>query len=223
MDIIARTWWNRENRPYDLAELKMDALVHLVGLAIALTIGSLLIYIAIGPSPRISPLHTGLYVGSLIAVLSISMVFNQLPSSHLKMHFARLDQASIFLFIAGSYTPFLGLISKTAIGSSMMVAVWGLAAAGIALKLFVPDRFGRIAIILYLAIGWSGLAVLRELSRHVPDTVLLLLVAGGLVYSIGIIFHLWESLRFQNAIWHLAVVVGASLHLWAISVTMLTR
>lgn len=220
MDIVARTWWNRENRPYDLAELRLDALVHLVGLVIAITMGSLLLYAAAGPSPRFGPLQVGLYVGSLIAVLSISLVFNQLPSTRLKMHFARLDQASIFLFMAGSYTPFLALLSGTALGSSMMFAVWGTAVTGIALKLFAPHRFGRVAIFLYLAIGWSGLVVFHDLARHVPDTALLLLVGGGVAYSVGIIFHLWEGLRFQNALWHLAVVTGASLHLWAVTETM---
>lgn len=223
MDKTTRTWWNRENRPYDVVELKVDAAVHLLGLAVALLMGALLIYLASASEPKINILHLALYVGSLLALLSISMVFNQWPPTPFKMHLARLDQASIFLFMAGSYTPFLALLTGTPKGPLMMTVVWGAAVTGIALKLLAPHRFGRIAIALYLAIGWSGLVVFRDLARHVPDNTLLLLLAGGIVYSLGIVFHLWERLRFQNALWHVAVVIGASLHLWAVLEMLIRR
>jgi hemolysin III len=216
MSTATRTWWNRENRPFDPLELKVDAAVHFVGLLIALLMGTSLVYLAATSTSRVDIAHICLYVGSLIILLSISMVFNQWPPTPLKMHLARLDQASIFLFLAGSYTPFLALLEGTSKGPLMMAMVWGAAVIGIALKLLVPHRFGRIAILLYLAIGWSGLLVFRDLARHVPEDALLLLLAGGIVYSLGIIFHLWERLRFQNAIWHISVVIGASLHLWAV-------
>jgi hemolysin III len=98
----------------------------------------------------------------------------------------------------------------------MMIFVWGASLTGIALKLIVPERFGRLAIMLYLAIGWSGVLIFQNLAVSLPTSALWLLVAGGVVYSVGIIFHLWERLHFQNALWHGFVVVGASLHLGAI-------
>lgn len=223
MHTATRNWWNRENRPYDLTELRADAIVHLFGLVISIAMGALLFRFAMSEPSRFNTWHIGLYVGSLIAVLTISMVFNQWPSTPFKMHLARLDQASIFLFMAGTYTPFLALLTKTPAGSTMMTIVWGVAVLGIALKLLVPHRFGRIAIALYLAIGWSGLIVFRDLALYVPDNALSLLFAGGLSYTLGIIFHLWERLRFQNALWHLAVVIGASLHLWAVLETVIRK
>ncbi|MET3900484.1 hemolysin III [Devosia sp. UYZn731] len=223
MSTTTRTWWNRENRPYDPVELKVDAAVHLLGLTIALLMGAILIYLALISRSPINPAHLSLYVGSLLAVLSISMVFNQWPPTPFKMHLARLDQASIFLFMAGSYTPFLALLTGTPKGPLMMTIVWGAAVIGIALKLIAPHRFGRIAIVLYLGIGWSGLIVFRDLARHVTDNTLFLLLAGGIVYSLGIIFHLWEKLRFQNALWHVTVVAGASLHLLAVMEILLHR
>jgi hemolysin III len=216
MTTATRTWWNRENRPYDAVELKVDAAVHLLGLTIALFMGAYLIYLAPTSHSAITIAHMSLYVGSLLVVLSVSLVFNQWPPTPFKKHLARLDQASIFLFMASSYTPFLALLNGTTTGPLIMTVVWGSAVIGIALKLLAPHRFARVAIALHLGIGWSGLVVFGDLARHVPDNTLLLLVAGGAAYSLGVIFHLWEGLRFQNAVWHVAVVAGASLHLWAV-------
>ena len=98
----------------------------------------------------------------------------------------------------------------------MMVLVWSASIVGIALKLIVPERFGRLAILLYLGIGWSGVLVFQQLATTLPPVTICLLIAGGIVYSIGIVFHLWERLRFQTALWHGSVVIAAMLHLAAI-------
>lgn len=93
--------------------------------------------------------------------------------------------------------------------------VWGAAIVGIALKLIIPQHFGRLAILLYVGIGYSGVLVFQTLSETLPGSTLGLLIAGGLTYSAGIVFHLWERLRFHSALWHSFVVTGASLHLLA--------
>jgi hemolysin III len=129
---------------------------------------------------------------------------------------ARLDQAAIFLLIAGTYTPVLATLSATPMGSLMLILVWGASLVGIALKLFVPQHFGRLAILLYAAIGWSGVTVFSDLAETLPQSALWLLLAGGLAYTFGIIFHVMDKLRFHNVLWHCCVVAGASLHLWAI-------
>jgi hemolysin III len=157
-----------------------------------------------------------LYLSSLLAVLGISLAFNLWPRTPVKRALARLDQAAIFLLIAGTYTPFLAIVGGTPIGNLMTVLIWGAALIGIALKLIVPHRFGRLAIFLYLGIGWSGVFVFQTLASSLPPTTIWLIVAGGITYSLGIIFHLWERLHFQNVVWHIFVVLGASLHLWAI-------
>ena len=133
----------------------------------------------------------------------------------MKQALARLDQAAIFLFIAGTYTPFLAVMGNTPAADLMTVLVWGAAIVGIALKLIVPERFGRMAIVLYLGIGWSGVLVFQTLAAILPPTTLWLILAGGIAYSAGIVFHLWDRLKFQNVLWHIFVVTGASLHLFA--------
>lgn len=214
--VVTYSWWSREQRPYSPAEMIADAAVHVFGLAIAIVAGSLLLALTLlHTAPEAFPALL-VYVATLILVLGVSLAYNLWPVSPLKQHLARLDQAAIFLFIAGSYTPFLAVIGGTPMGAIMTSFVWGASLIGVALKLIVPQRFGRMAIALYLAIGWSGVLVFQSLAQTLPNSTLWLLLAGGVTYSAGIIFHLWEKLRFQNALWHVFVVAGASLHLLAV-------
>ena len=220
---LPRSWWTR-GRPYTLAEMIADGVVHGIGLLVAVALGSTLL--AIGgfeTAPQEFPALL-VYVVSLLVALSASLAFNLCPIfSPAKRALARLDQAAIFLFIAGTYTPFLAMIGGTPAGLLLTILVWGAALVGIALKLIVPHRFGRGALVLYLGIGWSGVLVFQTIGTVLPPTTLWLVVAGGLTYSAGLVFHLWEKLHFQNALWHSFVVIGASLHLWAIFDLMVLR
>ena len=207
---------NLDRRAYSLAETIVDAAVHIVGLVVAIAAGSILLTLALLGTAQDEFPSLVVYVATLIVVLGISLAYNLSPASPLKHYLARLDQAAIFLFIAGSYTPFLAVLGGTSAGIVMMCLVWGASLIGVALKLIVPERFGRIAIALYLAIGWSGILVFQSLGQALPSSTLWLLLAGGITYSAGIIFHVWERLHFQNALWHVFVVAGASLHLWAV-------
>ena len=210
------SWWSREQRPFTIAEKVVDGIVHVLGLIVAIAAGSVLLAFAIlETAPEAAP-ALAVYVGSLVAVLGVSLAYNMWPISPIKMWLARFDQAAIFLFIAGTYTPFLAVLGGTTAGLLMTSFVWGASLIGVALKLIVPQRFGRLAIALYLAIGWSGILVFQSLAQSLPPSTMWLLLAGGVTYSLGIIFHLWEKLKFQNALWHVFVVAGASLHLWAV-------
>lgn len=210
------SWWSREQRPYTLAELVVDGVVHVLGLIVAVAAGSVLLAFAIMETAQEAVPALVVYVGSLVAVLGVSLAYNLWPVSPVKMVLARFDQAAIFFFIAGTYTPFLAVLGGTTAGVLMTTFVWGASLIGVALKLIVPERFGRLAIALYLAIGWSGVLVFQSLAQTLPATTMMLLLAGGVTYSLGIVFHLWEKLKFQNALWHVFVVIGASLHLWAV-------
>lgn len=218
-----RIWWHK-SRVLSRAEKIADAIVHGAGLVIALGAGSSLLTFAL---LRSAPEHFApilVYVLTLVAVLGISMAFNMWPRTPVKQVLARLDQAAIFLFIAGTYTPVLSLLREAPLAHELTLFVWGAALVGVALKLIVPHRFGRLAIPLYLAIGWSGVVVFNDLATNLPPSALWLLLAGGLTYSIGIVFHLSERLKFYTALWHTSVVVGASLHLFAIfNILMVTR
>lgn len=210
-----RPWWNHP-RDFTLAELIADGIVHGVGLAVAVGLGGVIIaFAATGTALNELPAIV-LYIATLLTVLGVSLAFNQARTARFKQVMARLDQAAIFLFIAGTYTPFLAIMGSSTTTQLMTVLVWGAALVGIALKLIVPERFGRLAILLYLAIGWSGVLVFQTLAATLPPVSFWLVIAGGVTYSAGIVFHLWDKLKFQNVLWHVFVVAGSILHLWAI-------
>lgn len=211
----ARLWW-QPRRTFSLAELIADGVVHGIGIAFAISLGTVLIvFAAIGTARPELPAII-LYISTLFTVLSVSLAYNLAPTSAFKQVMARLDQAAIFLLIAGTYTPFLAIIGGTQAGQLLMVLVWGAALIGVALKLIVPHRFGRLALVLYLAIGWSGVLVFQNLATVLPPVSLWLVLAGGITYSAGIVFHLWDKLKFHTALWHIFVVAGAACHLWAV-------
>lgn len=214
-DIITKkSWFN--SRKLSTAEQVADGIVHGAGLLIAIIAGATLLNLTLKfTAPEQFPALLT-YIVTMVVLFGVSMASNLWPHNNVKMWLARFDQAAIFLFIAGTYTPLLSLVWGSAEGLGVTVFVWSAALIGIALKLIVPQHFGRLAILLYLAIGWSGVLIFQDLANVIPSTALWLLVAGGVTYSAGITFYLWEKLKFNTAIWHTFVVVGASLHLIAI-------
>ena len=219
---VDNSWWHRA-KPYTRTEIICDGAVHGLGIVIALTAGTSLLVMAAGRTAPNEVSSLVVYVGSLLAVLIVSLAFNMAPVTPVKRFLARLDQAAIFLLIAGTYTPMLALIAGSPAGSLMLTFVWGAALIGIGLKLFVPQHFGRLSLVLYSAIGWSGLVIFNDLARALPHSTMWLLLAGGVAYSSGIIFHVWQKLHFHNVLWHCFVVLGATLHLWAVLDCMVLR
>lgn len=201
---------------YSRAEIIADGIVHAVGIVLAIAAGSTLLALAAyrtGPGEYVA---AAFYVVSLLTVLSVSLAYNVWPvSSPAKWILRRFDHAAIYLLIAATYTPFLAQLGGSPLAVSMIVLVWTAAAVGIAIKIFLPGRFDRLAIVFYLAIGWSGIVLVEPLVRTLPETSIALIVAGGIVYSCGVIFFAWKGLRFHNALWHGFVVTGAGLHLAA--------
>jgi hemolysin III len=201
---------------YSRAELIADGIVHAVGILLAVSAGSILLAFSIfhtGPWEYVAAVF---YVVALLTVLSISCAYNLWPISRAKWVLRRFDHAAIYLLIAGTYTPFLAQLDDAAMARMMLAVVWGAAAIGMAVKLIFPGRFDRLAVLFYLAIGWSGVMILRPVADTLPATTLWLIAAGGLVYSVGVVFFVWHRLRFQNAVWHAFVVIAAGLHLAAV-------
>lgn len=200
---------------YSRAEMIADGIVHAVGIVLAIAAGSALLALAAfhtGPGEYVA---AAFYVVSLLTVLSVSLAYNLWPVSPAKWILRRFDHAAIYLLIAATYTPFLAQLDGSPLAVSMIILVWVAAAIGIAIKVLLPGRFDRLAIVFYLAIGWSGIVLVEPLVQTLPTTSIALIVAGGIVYSCGVIFFAWKGLRFHNALWHGFVVTGASLHLAA--------
>jgi hemolysin III len=199
------------------AELIADGVVHAAGIVLAVAGGSVLLTMSAFRTAPGEYAAAVFYVASLLTVMSLSCAYNLWPVSPAKWVLRRFDHAAIYLLIAGTYTPFLAQLHDGATTRVMTAVVWSAAAAGIAVKFFLPGRFDRLAVVFYLTIGWSGALIAQALLETLPSTTLWLVIAGGIVYSCGVAFFAWQNLRFQSAIWHGFVVAGAGLHLAAVT------
>jgi hemolysin III len=197
-------------------ELIADGIVHGLGVTLAISAGSVLLVLSAFHAGLREYIGTIFYVASLVIVLSLSAAYNMWPISPIKRALRRFDHAAIFLLIAGTYTPFLVQMNDPLTARLMLGLIWGAAALGITMKLLFPGRLERIAVVFYLAMGWSGVVVFNSLSVSLPRATLWLIAAGGIAYSIGVIFHVWRRLRYQTALWHGCVLLGAALHLSAV-------
>jgi hemolysin III len=199
------------HRPYSRNEIRADALVHGAGILAALA-GSIALLAHAGVSWVLSA-----YLFGLIVMLACSAAYNLTPPSQLKWILRRFDHSAIFLLIAGTYTPLLPFLPDAAQSWTLGLVTWLGAAFGIAMKFIFPGRFDRFAILVYLALGWVGVTAAGAFAQVLPPQVLSLIIAGGLLYTAGVIFYIWESLKFHNAIWHGFVAAAAACHFAAIA------
>lgn len=187
-------------------EIIADAAVHALGVGFGLIGGPILIALVAArgePGPVIA---VSIYVATLIAMFSFSAIYNLLPVDGAKDWLRRLDHSTIYLKIAGAYTPFAALSVGGKLGAGLLAGIWATAGFGIALKLFFPRRFDTLSIFLYLGMGWAAVMFAGDIARSIDTSALTLMFVAGGLYSIGVIFHLWERLPFQNAIWHVFVL-----------------
>jgi hemolysin III len=194
---------------YSKGERVADALVHVAGLAFGIAGAAALMLTSIGRSPPLDIAGLAVYSAGLIGMFTASALYNLARNPVLKERLRRLDHAAIFLMIAGSYTPFALIKIGGGTGLALLAAVWGIALFGVAVKLWLPRRFDRVSIALYLAQGWVIIFALGPLIEAVPQRSVVLLLAGGCIYTAGVAFHLLERLPFHNVLWHVFVLGGA--------------
>ncbi|KQP24547.1 DNA-binding protein [Methylobacterium sp. Leaf102] len=208
--------WN-----YTRRELLADGIVHFLGVALGLA-GAIAIVIlaALTLLPAIDQAAVAVYGAALVSMLGVSATYNMWPVGRRKWLLRRADHALIYLMIAGTYTPLVALVGTGAIAWGLLATVWLVAGIGITLKLTLPGRFDRAAIGLYLLLGWSGLAAYDSVIARLEPTALWLLAIGGLLYSFGVVFHVWRSLPYQNAIWHAFVLAATACHYGTVLTTV---
>ncbi|MEP6841142.1 MAG: hemolysin III family protein [Bradyrhizobium sp.] len=214
--------WNYESWNYDRAELITDGVVHIVGVGLGLVAATALIVLTAVYADAIDIAAVSIYVAGLLAMLVMSATYNLWPVSRAKWVLRRFDHSAIYLLIAATYTPLIMELRDSTFAIALLIGVWCVAISGIALKLMRPGRYDRVAVGLYLALGWSGVMLYDPVVKALPSLSLWFVVAGGVLYSLGVIFHAWRRLRFQNAIWHGFVLLGAACHYTAILDLVLT-
>ncbi len=193
-----------------------DRWVHIAGLVFGIGGGLLLVGIAMamGGLGRISAVSV--YAACMIAMLAISAAYNLAQGAQLQQRLRRFDHAAIFLMIAGSYTPFTTQRFEGTLAIAMTLGVWAIALAAAAGKLFLPGVSKKLWIPVYLLLGWMVVGAIGPLIEGVRPAALILLVAGGVIYSLGVLIYIWSTLPYRRAIWHLFVIAAAGTHYAAV-------
>jgi len=199
-----------------LAELLANSITH--GVGVGLSIAGLVILIV-----RAVRHGTGWHLAgflvfgiSLIVLYLASTLYHSMADKPWKAVLQRLDHSAIFILIAGTYTPFLLTAVRGWLGWTLFGLVWGMALAMLILKLVLVEAFEKPPVWLYLVMGWLGVVVFLGGMDAIRPVSFILLLAGGVVYSLGVVFYKWRSLPFSHALWHLFVLGGSTLHYFSV-------
>jgi hemolysin III len=203
-----------ERRHYG-AEIQADFTVHFLGMLLG-AIGAAVLLTLAAPAGAAAWRSALVYSVGLMAMLSLSAAYHIRRSSQRRELLRRLDHAAIFVMIAGTYTPFTACVMGGAGATWLTGAMWLAACIGVAVKFAYPRRFEWASILAYLALGWAGLILVHPLLAVLDRSTVVLIVSGGVLYSIGAFLHRWRSLPFHDAIWHGLVLIAAGCHYAAI-------
>ena len=193
-----------------------DGCLHVAGVAAGCIAVAVLLAFAIPTLPAHASVSLTVYGAGMLTMFGCSAAYHMTPAPDWKPLLRRVDQAAIFLKIAATYTPFLVVKMGDGWGYGMLGLIWATALAGALAKLLLTSRWDGVSLVLYLALGWASVFTLYPLSSAVPALSLQLLGAGGVLYTLGVVFHVWHSLPYQNAIWHVFVLAGTGCHFGAV-------
>lgn len=193
-----------------------NSLTHGFGLLLSIAGFVLLLSFAISKGDAWHIASAVVYGSSLIILYAASTFYHSESLPERKHTLQLVDHCCIYLLIAGSYTPFLLIVLRESFGFGLLAFVWAFAAFGIAMKVIFRGRFNAVGVISYLAMGWIGVIVIQPLYSALGFGPIILAIAGGLSYSIGVIFFGWHSLKHHHAIWHVFVLGGSIIHYLAV-------
>lgn len=156
------------------------------------------------------------YGGSMILLFLASTLYHAIPYPKAKPWLKKIDHCAIYLLISGTYTPFLLIGLKSPLAHGLMIVIWSLALMGIIFKLAFAHRFKVLSVVTYLLMGWLSLIVIYQMATKLSAASVWLLAAGGMIYSLGVIFYVSRKIPFNHAIWHIFVLGGSLCHFCAI-------
>ncbi len=194
----------------------VGALLSIVGVVVLLMMASIAAHV--DPWKLVS---LGLYGMTLVLLYTASTLYHGIAHRLWKQRFQLLDHCAIYLLIAGTYTPFLLVNMRGPTGWTLFAAVWSLALIGIICKLLWPQRFAILRVVIYLLMGWMIVLATEEMTASLSVTGITLLAAGGMFYTLGVIFYAVRAIPYNHAIWHLFVVAGSVCHYFAVVAAVL--
>lgn len=197
---------------YSVGEEIASAVSHGLGMMAATVALTLLMVKGIPVLSAWQLAGVAVYGGSLIALLLCSTLYHSITHLPTKALFKRLDHCTIYLLIAGTYTPLMMITLNTPASNLLLGVLWAIAMIGVIFKAFFVHSYKRLSLITYLLMGWMSLFVVYELWLALPRAGFVLLLVGGGLYTVGTLFYAAKQYRYTHAIWHLFVVGGAACH-----------
>ena len=207
---------NKHITYYDLSEEKINIITHAIGLLLSIAALVLLIIHASSNGTARHIVSFTIFGASMILLYSASTLYHYSQTPNLRRKLNILDHASIYVLIAGTYTPFTLVTLKGALGWTIFGITWGIALAGVFLKLFYTGKYDKISTIAYVAMGWIIIFAVKPLIENLPLNGLYWLLAGGVFYTIGAILYSIKKIKFNHAIFHVFVLLGSFSHFMAI-------
>jgi hemolysin III len=205
---------------YTDAERAADRVIHMIGVPLAIIAALLLLYRSAVLASAATTAAVAVYAFGLVGMVVASAAYQLSPPGTPKERLRRLDRAMIFVMIAGTYTPFSVTVLRTVGGAWLCGLLWLLAGIGVFISLCYPHRFERLMLAVYLVMGWMLLAMLRECFAVLSTGIIALIIAGGIVYTIGAFIQAQPKIKFHNPIWHALILCAAALHYAAISLKL---
>ncbi len=202
--------------PNPIAEETANSISHGIGLALSLIgLPTLIVFACLrGTASHI--VSCSIYGSTLVLMYAASTLYHGFQTPRLKRIFRIFDHISIYLLIAGTYTPFTLVTLWPSYGRALFGLVWGMALAGIVLTVFFVGRFQVISTVAYLVMGWVAVVAVKPVLATIPPNGILWIVAGGLAYTLGVVFFVWQRLPYSHTIWHVFVLVGSICHYFAV-------
>lgn len=203
---------------YSIGHEIANAVTHGIGGGLSIAGLSLLLTMAVLYGNIWHIVSSAIYGATLILLYLASTLYHGIYHTATKRIFKVIDHASIYLLIAGTYTPFtlVSLREHSEWGWTLFLVVWILAFAGVLLLLLFPGKYSGARVVVYILMGWLAIFVVKDIRTAIGVGGISWLVAGGLSYTVGVIFYLWDRLPFNHAIWHLFVLSGSLCHFFAI-------
>jgi len=204
------------HKVYTLGEEIVNSLTHGIGAALSVVGLVVLVVLAARQGDPWRVVSFAIYGSTLIILYLASTLYHSLQRPRIKGIFQIIDHTTIYLLIAGTYTPFLLVSMRGAWGWSLLGVIWGLAILGIAFQTLFVRRQGIFSILTYILMGWLCVIGLREMIASISPEGLIWVAVGGVFYTTGVIFYVWHRLPYNHAIWHLFVLAGSASHFFAV-------
>lgn len=203
-------------RLFSLVEETLHSISHGIGTGLAIVGLAVLVVLAVSNGNIFHIISFSIFGSSLVMLYLASTLYHGIQNPRLKQIFKISDHASIYLLIAGTYTPFLLIALRGTTGWTMLVVVWAIALAGVIYKIFFIERFHVLSVVSYILMGWLCVFVFKEMIASIPMGGIIWLILGGFFYMVGVIFYALQRVPYMHLVWHFFVLAGSICHYLAV-------